>query len=152
MELDLSRYRWHLIGLAALLALALLIWVGSVFTPEGEKTLTWTEWQVSKAKRAYQQELGELQMEASSLANLLNASPDPVRAQIVSERIQRLAVAGQPSLQYQREKLALGAKAVSDWAVGAGDRETAVQAVNVAIQALSPQAAPDATPAVTPGN
>jgi hypothetical protein len=152
MELDLSHYRWHLIGLAALVALALLIWIGSVFTPEGEKTLTWTEWQVVKAQRAYQQELDGLQMEASNLADLLNASPDPVRAQIVAERIQRLAADGQPSLHYQREKLALAAQAVSSWAVGAGDRETAAQSLEEAIQVLSPQTVPDPTPAVTPGS
>ena len=109
MELDLSEYRWPLIALAAILLLAGLGWLGYAYTPAGDKPLTWTEWQVLKARSAYLDELGELQAAADTLAALLNAQPDPVRAQLASESIQRLASEGQPALEYQREKLTLAA-------------------------------------------
>jgi hypothetical protein len=150
MELDLSEYRWPLIGLAAILILAGLGWLGYAHTPAGDKLLTWTEWQVLKARRAYLKELGELQGAADTLADLLNTPPDPVRAQLAAESIQRQASEGQPALQYQREKLTLAAQAVSDWAVGAADYETARQALNDAIQALSPQPLPEPSPTPTP--
>ena len=146
MELDLSEYRWPLIALAAILLLAGLGWLGYAYTPAGDKPLTWTEWQVLKARNAYLDELGELQAAAETLAALLNAQPDPVRAQLTAENIQRLASEGQPALEYQREKLALAAQTISDWAVGAVDRETARQALDNAIRALSPQPAPEQTP------
>ncbi len=152
MELDLSDYHWPLIALAAILLLAGLGWLGYVYTPAGDMLLTWTEWQVLKARSAYLGELGELQAAADTLANLVNAPPDPVRAQLAAESIQRLASEGQPALQYQREKLALAAQAVSDWAAGAVDRETARQALDDAIQALSPQPSPGQNPAPTSGS
>lgn len=150
MELDLSEYRWPLIALAVILLLAGLGWLGYAYTPAGDKPLTWTEWQVLKARSAYLDELGELQAAADTLAALLNAQPDPVRAQLAAESIQRLASEGQPALEYQREKLTLAAQAISDWAVGAVDRETARQSLDEAIQALSPQPSPEQTPAPTP--
>jgi hypothetical protein len=150
MELDLSEYRWPLIALAAILLLAGLGWLGYAYTPAGDKPLTWTEWQVLKARSAYLDELGELQAAADTLAGLLNAQPDPVRAQLASESIQRLASEGQPALEYQREKLTLAAQAISDWAVGAVDRETARQTLDEAIQALSPTSNPEETSEPTP--
>ncbi len=147
MELDLSQYRWFLIALAAILLLAGLGWLGYTFTPGEDQLLTWSEWQVTKAQRAYQDELGQLQEAVDSLAALLETRPDPVRAQLVAERIQRLTSEGQPALQYPREKLALAAQAVSDWAVGASEYEVARLAVEEAIQALSPQPVFTPTPA-----
>jgi hypothetical protein len=150
MELDLSDYRWPLLALAATLLLAGLGWLGYAYTPAGDKPLSWSEWQVLKARRAYLGELGELQAAADTLAGLLNAQPDPVRAQLAAESIQRLASEGQPALAYQREKLALAAQAVSGWAVGAVERETAHQALDEAIQALSPQSSSEPSPILLP--
>ena len=94
MELDLSEYRWPLIALAAILLLAGLGWLGYAYTPAGDKPLTWSDWQVLKARSAYLDELGKLQAAADTLAALLNAQPDPVRAQLASESIQRLTSEG----------------------------------------------------------
>ena len=143
MELDLSTYRWPLTALAAILLLAGLGWLGYVYIPSGDKPLTRSEWQVIKARSAYLDELGELQAAAETLAGLLNAQPDPVRAQLAAESILHLASEGQPALAYPREKLAHAAQAVSDWAVGAVDRQTASQALAEAIQALAPQLPPE---------
>ncbi len=141
MELDLSEYRWPFVALAVALLLAVLGWLGYAYTPAGDKPLTWSEWQVLKAQSAYRSELRQLQAATDTLVALLNKQPDPVRAQLAAESIQRLTGEGQPALAFQREKLALAAQAVSDWAVGAVDRETARLALEEAIQALSPQPA-----------
>jgi hypothetical protein len=152
MELDLSEIRFQLIALAVILLLAGLGSLGYAYYPTGDRPLTRSEWQVLKAHRLYQKELGDLQAATDTLAALLNAQPDPVRAQIAAESIQHLTAEGQPALAYQREKLALAAQAVSDWAVGAIDRETALQAFDQAIQALSPGPTPEETPAPTPAS
>ena len=150
MELDLTDYRFPLIALVVILLLAGLEWLGYAYLPSGDKPLSRSEWQVLKASRAYLKELGELQAAAETLAELLNAQPDPVRASIAAEGIQRRTGEGQPALQYQREKLSLAAQAVSDWAVGAVDRETARQTLDEAIQTLSPEPSPVQTPLPTP--
>lgn len=150
MELDLSDYRWPLVIGIVITLLVGLGWLGHAYIPSGDRLLTRSEWQILKARSAYQKELGGLQSAASTLAGLLNAQPDPVRAQLVTERIQRLTSIGEAALQYQREKLALAAQAVSDWAVGAVDRETARKALDEAIQTLSPEPSPEQTPLPTP--
>jgi hypothetical protein len=150
MELDLSDYRWPLIALVAVLLLAGLGWLGYSYIPVGDRPLSRSEWQVLKSRSAYLKELAELQTAAGTLAELLNAEPDPVRTQLTAERIQRLTSEGQPALEYQRGKLSFAAQAVSDWAVGAMDRETARQALDEAIQALYVQLTPEPTPVPTP--
>ncbi|MCU0486579.1 MAG: hypothetical protein MUC85_10790 [Anaerolineales bacterium] len=137
MELDLSTYLWPLTALATILLLAGLGWLGYIYIPSGDKPLARSEWQVIQARSAYLDELGELQAASETLASLLNAQPDPVRAQLAAESILRLASEGQPALAYPREKLAIAAQAVSDWAVGAVDRPIASQALDETIQALA---------------
>ena len=149
MELDLSEIRIPLLSLVVILLLASLGWLGYAYFPAGEKPLTRSEWQVLKARRTYLKELGELQAAAETLAAAFNIQPDPVRTQIIAESIQLLTSGGQPALEYQREKLALAAQAVSDWAVGALARETARQVLDDAIQGLSPQPTPAPTPTPT---
>ena len=150
MELDLSEYHWFLIAFLIILLLLGLGWLGHAYLPAGDKPLSWSEWQIFKARHAYWKELGELQAGADSLAALLNAQPDPVRTQLAAESIQRLASEGQPALAFQREKLVLAAQATSDWAVGAIDHATARQALNEAIESLSPLPSREQTPLRTP--
>jgi hypothetical protein len=152
MELDLSEIRLPLIALVVILLLVALGWLGCAYTPAGDKPLTWSEWQVLKARSAYLKELITLQAAAEDLAALLNAQPDPVRTQLTADRIERLTSAGQPALAYQRQKLALAAQAVSDWAAGAVDRVTARQALEQALQALSPLPTPGWTPSPAPAS
>ena len=150
MELDLSEYRLPIIAMAAILLLAAMAWLGYAYLPSGDRILTYSEWQVLKARRAYWKELNNLRAAAETLAALLNAPPDPVRAQISAENIQRLTSEGQPALQYQRDKLAIAAQAVSDWAVGAADREQAQQVLEESIRSLSTGSTPEQTPFPTP--
>jgi hypothetical protein len=139
MELDLSAHRAIGIALASLLVLVALGWLGHAYLPCADRLLTLPEWQVLKASRAYQKELQQLQERADSLVELINARPDPVRAQLLAENVTRQASRGQPALAYPRQKLTLAAQAVSDWSMGALDRESARQALQAAIQALSTQ-------------
>jgi cell division protein FtsB len=139
MELDLSTHRPLLVVLACVLLLVGFGWLGHACLPSGDRLLTLSEWQVLQASRAYQKELAQLRASAESLAELINTLPDPVRAQLLAENIARLASHGQPALVYQRDKLTQAAKAISDWAVGALDREGARFALQAAIQALSPE-------------
>ena len=150
MELDLTEYHWLFIALIVILLLAGLSWLGHAYLPAGDQPLTWSEWQVFKARNAYQKELGDLLAAADTLAALLNAQPDPVRTQLAAESIQRLTSEGQPALAFQREKLALAAQATSDWAVGAIDHATARQALNEAIESLSQLPSREPTPLPTP--
>jgi len=142
MELDLARHLWLLISAVVILLLAILGWLGYAYLPAGDRTLTRSEWQVLKANHTYLKELGKLQVAAETLTGLINGEPDPVRTQLAVEAIQRLTSEGQPALFYPREKLALAAQSVRDWAVGALERETALQALAIAIQVLSPQPTP----------
>ena len=112
-------------------------WLGHDYLPSGDRLLTLSEWQVLKASRVYRKEVGQLRTSVESLAELINTRPDPVRAQLLTENVVRMASRGQPALAYPREKLTLAAQAVSDWSVGAIDRESARQALQAAIQALS---------------
>jgi hypothetical protein len=146
MELDLSGHRPLLLSLSAILLLLILGWLGHAYLPAGDKFLTRTEWQFLKASLAYHKELSQLQAAAETLADLLNDRPDPVRAQLVAQSVQRLAIQGQPALSYPRGKLFEAAQAVSDWAVGAIEREAAGQALDAAVQALFPGDSPLPTP------
>jgi hypothetical protein len=141
MELDLTGHRPYFIVAGITLLLLGLGWLGHASLPSGDQFLTRSEWQFLKADLAYRKELSHLQGTLEILANLLNERPDPVRAQLVAESIQRQASQGQPALAYQREKLVLAAQAVSDWAVGAIEHEAARQALQEAIQSLYPEQA-----------
>jgi hypothetical protein len=150
MQLDLSRYRYSLFALAAALLLVSFAWLGHAYLPAGDRFLGRTEWQVLKAGRAYQKELSRLQAATEDLTALLNNFPDPVRAQLVAEHIQRLVRQGQPALTSARENLSKAAQAVSDWAVGAGEHETARQALDEALQMLFMAQPPLPTPSMKP--
>ena len=139
MEIDLSRNLWPIVALVFLMLLGSLGWLGYAYLPAGDRALTRSEWQVLKAQSTYRKELQELQATAETLMELLNTQPDPVRTQLSVERIQRLTSEGHPALLYQREKVALAARSVGDWAVGALDRETALQALTEATGVLFPQ-------------
>ena len=98
--------------------------------------MTWSDWRLLRLERAYQAELSRLQHEADVLTGLLNASPDPVRAQITAERIASAYADGEPALAHQRELLVVAARAVQDWAVGVIERPAAEAALQEAIDAL----------------
>ena len=130
--------RYPLILLVLLIAATLvgLVYLGRALTPEGGKVLTWSEWQVLLARRAYDRELAELEKDVAELVELVNRPADPVRAQIVCGRISAHTDEGEVSLVQVRAQIAAAAETVQQWAVGALSRDDALIAVDAAVQAL----------------
>lgn len=124
-------------ALLALAALVLLALLGRAVTPPEGALLTPAAWRLLKAERAYRAERDRLRREAEELALVLNGPPDPVRAGLAADRIDRLALqGGHPGLALQREALAAAAEAVHLWAMGGGDRDEAAARLERALALL----------------
>lgn len=136
-ELDFSK-KWNLAAWlpALLLILAGLGTLGYFTTPAGDQVLTWNEWRVLQARRAYAAELTLMRQDSETLAALLEGSPDVVRAQLVVEQVARDTADGQEALASEREALYQAALLVRDWAAGAVDRVEAETALLQTIQLL----------------
>ncbi len=140
MEIDLSGVKkgnWALAGIGLALLLGLMF-LGRAFTPEGNRLLTWQEWQVRKLRQAYRAERLILLKDVNRLAELLaGGAPDPARALVTVQGVRRdLADGKVEALADEREKVAAAAQAVLDWAGGIGDYNAAVEAVQRALEAL----------------
>jgi hypothetical protein len=137
-----GRYQVVLWTVLVLGLLAGLIFLGKALTPEGGKVLTWPEWQILLADRAYEKELSLLRQDAEILAGLVNQSPDPVRAQVICTKISAQTLEGETALAIPRDAISTAADAVQQWAVGAITRDEALSSLDTAIQSiqqLSPQ-------------
>ncbi len=135
-EWKARRYPLILLMILIIAALVGLVFLGKALTPDGAKVLTWSEWQVLLARRAYDRELARLMKNAAELVDLVNNPVDPVRAQIVCSRISAHTVDGEMSLIQVRAQIAAAAGTVQQWAVGALPRDDALVAVDIAVQAL----------------
>ncbi|WP_322508117.1 hypothetical protein [Anaerolinea sp.] len=139
MEIDLSGVKkgnWMLTGIGLIVLLALMF-LGRAFTPEGNRLLTWQEWQVRKLQQAYRAERLLLLEDTNRLAELLAGEADPARVQVTVQGVRRhLAQGGVESLADERQKVADAAQAALDWASGIGDYNAAVEAVQKALEAL----------------
>jgi hypothetical protein len=140
IEVDPS---WVYYALAALLVLlGTLGWLGKGVTPQGRGLLTWDEWQILRQRQAYAQQLAFLEKQTETLAVLLNARADPVRVQVVTERMRlELESGGLPALQPQRDAAAAAVASVRAWSLGQEDRDSAVKVLETATQALREAAA-----------
>ncbi|GAP12203.1 hypothetical protein BECAL_03407 [Bellilinea caldifistulae] len=130
MEIEIDAREFSVVAaIVAVNVLILLGVLGWLFTPEGGKVLTYAEWQIHKAERAYRQELRDLQKTCEEMAALLDKPLDPLRVQVAADRIlNEMAKGGQAVLQPQREAVAAAAQALRNWAMG-DSRERAVEAV-----------------------
>ncbi|MDT8898270.1 hypothetical protein QYE77_08320 [Thermanaerothrix sp. 4228-RoL] len=140
MEIDVSEIKKGnliLVGIGLALLLGLMF-LGRAFTPEGNRLLTWQEWQVRKLRQAYRAERLALLEDTNRLAELLESGvPDPARAQVVVQGVRRdLAEGKVETLADERQRVADAAQAVLDWASGIGDYNAAVEAVQRALEAL----------------
>lgn len=129
MEIEIDAREFSVVAaIVAVIALILLGVLGWLVTPEGGKVLTYSEWQIRKAERAYRMELRQLQKTCEEMTALLDKPLDPLRAQVAADRIlNRMARGGVAVLQPQREAVASAAQALREWAMG-GSRERAVEA------------------------
>ena len=147
MELELDfkgeRSLWQGLAIVAvILALVGLAAIGARITPlntDGSpKLMSWQDWRLLQAERAYHAELEVLQEDVLQLATLLEAHPSPVAAQILAERIARHTKSGDAALVTARERLLIAALNVRDWATGTLDRDVAVQSVEDVFRFLQP--------------
>ncbi len=144
MEIELNFNRWRQkireraggLVLALLAALFLIGFLGRAFTPTSNTVLSWSEWQIIKIEKTYEQQLSTYQQYAESLSQLINGTPDPVRAQVVSDQIVQNTASGLSALERPRLGLQEAASAVRQWAVGAGSIDTAQASLNSAIQLI----------------
>lgn len=145
LELDFNSERtlWQGLAIVAvILALIGLAAIGARVTPlntDGSpKLISWQDWRLLQAERAYHAELAILQDDAMQLATLLEAHPSPVAAQILAERIAKHTKSGDAALATARETLLIAALNVRDWATGTLDRDVAVQSVEDVFGFLQP--------------
>ena len=143
LELDFNGERslWQGIAIVAvILTLICLAAIGARITPlnadNSPKLISWQDWRLFQAERAYHAELEILQDDAVQLAAMLETRPSPVDAQILAERIAKHAKSGDASLASAREALLIAALNVRDWAAGTLDRDTAVHSVEDAFGLL----------------
>lgn len=140
IELNLNRFRKNIAenvgGLIAVLLVALFFigFLGKSFTPSNNSVLSWSEWQIVKIEKEYTQQLSTYQQYAESLSQLVNGTPDPVRAQVVSDQIIQETASGLGALERPRLGLQEAARAVRQWAIGAGPLENAQASLNIAIE------------------
>jgi len=139
MEIDFTGLsipkRSALVASISLVAVIVLGLVGWAVLPD--RVLTWTEWQVIQGSLAYNRELRSLQHSADRLAELLNSPPDPVRTQLVTEKVRREMTGMEiASLQGQRESLMSAVNAIEQWSLGSEDQDAAVSAIQLANQSI----------------
>lgn len=142
IELNMNRGRQQIRDIAGWLVLVLLValfligFLGKAFTPASNTVLSWSEWQIIKIEKVYEQELSTYQQYVESLSQLINGTPDPVRAQVVSDQILQNTAMGLTALERPRLGLQEAARAVRLWAVGAGSMDTAQASLSNAIQLI----------------
>lgn len=126
-----------LLVLISLGVLVGLVFLGKAYTPQNDRVLTWGEWQLLLARRAYSLELGELQKDVDVLAQLAAQPPDPVKAQIACEQVSSRTSTGLASLALQRDLVGAAALAVEQWAMGSLSKDEALVSLNNAVQNLT---------------
>lgn len=161
VELDLSRWReafrhWPLyaalVGLLFITLVGVMGWRMTPLTPAGApRFLTWDDWQAFHIRQQVARELAALRRESQALADLLQDTPDPVRAGLALTRIRQLTAGGQPILASQRQALLDAAQAVNAWAAGAETQADATAALQAVIRALAePTVSPSQIPLAGP--
>lgn len=137
IEVDLNGLKLsNWIAIAIALVLVILGVVGYRVTPEGNRILTWEDWQVRRAHLEYRREVGVLQGALDRLAQVVNRTPDPLRAQMTADRVLRdLDAVRLAVLEPAKGAVGEAALAVRAWALG-GEREAAVQAVARAVEVV----------------
>lgn len=147
MELELDFSENPTLWQAAVIVVVVLALIGlgalgsrvTPLTADGApKIMSWSDWRLLQAEKAYYAELEILQSDANQLALMLEARPSPVAAQMLAERIARHTADGDPSLAPAREALMTAALNVRDWAAGVLDRDAAVHSLEIAFGLLNP--------------
>ena len=144
IELDLSReqqYVWYAaIGIAVVLVLVSLSWLGMPVTPYTEagtpRALGWNDWRFLQAERAYQRELVILRSYTDQLIEAVNSEPNPVAVQMLAEKILKQTGSGDPALEAARLTLVQAATDARNWSTGTLDRDSALASIQLAVELL----------------
>ena len=130
-------------GVTILLVIVLLFGLGAIGKPvtpylsDGTaRVMTWQDWHIIKAEKAYVIEIESLRGDADALIATLDANPDPVRTQLLVDEILRNTSDGVDALGMARLALAEAALSVRDWSTGILDRDSAVAALQIAVTLL----------------
>jgi hypothetical protein len=128
---------WWIVLLPVLVLIAVgLALLGRQVTPEGGGVLTPARWNLLKAERIYDKELGTLRDDVEELARLMNGGPNPVEAGLAADRIQYETLDGHPALALQRETVANASEMIRMWSMGGAMREEAEIALDEAVSSL----------------
>jgi len=129
-----------LIAAAILLVLAGLGWLGHGVTqtgPDGRAAvMSWTDYRVIQAEKAYLAERAELRSAMEDIAQLLNQDASPVEAQIHLARIEKSLGAGLPELAEARAAVLQAADALRAFSLGKLSRAQAAGAIKHAAELL----------------
>jgi hypothetical protein len=141
MEIDFSAVKFHkniplLITLAAM-ALLILGGVGWFVLPDG-KVLTWSEWQVFQQHQQYIREVGLLTRNADALVGLTQGPPDPVRAQLLSEKVSRdLDDVTLAALAGPKAELLAAVDIAVQWSLGGSELQPVLDRIAVTNQVIA---------------
>ncbi len=124
-----------------LLVVTGLGWLGYGVTrqsPDGRAAvMSWTDYRVIQAEKAYFAERAELRSAVEEIAQLLNKNASPAEAQIHLTRIEKSIGDGLPELAEARAAVLQAADAVRAWSLGKSSRDEAAEVINYAIELLA---------------
>jgi len=142
MELDFSRLSWPTLIATLLAVLVVLAVFGAMVTPAqaGEPELISPDrWTAARLARQAQAEAQALMHNASQLHDLLEADqPEPVAAMLLAQRIYAVHREGTSATGSARLALISAAEFSARYAVGELPRQTAVTALNNALERIGP--------------
>jgi hypothetical protein len=130
-----------LIAFAFLIIAALvgMAQIGQDVTPMdtgSPRLLSWSDWQLLQAQRAYTKELAVLRVDTMRLSQTLDQQPNPVTTQFLIKQIAQDTKEGDASLSSARLALENAALNVRDWSTGTLARDTAILSVQDALSLL----------------
>lgn len=100
------------------------------------KVISWSDWRMFQARKAYSAEIAVLRSDAQEIAVMLETYPDPVAAQVLKARVKRHTATGVSELTVQRAALNDAALALESWSMGLLDRESAIATLQTAAEFL----------------
>jgi hypothetical protein len=146
------RVAYALLALLVVLVLLGLGALGRSYTPDPARVIGWTDWKAVKVERQYRRELARLREDLAGLADLLQADPDPVRAELAATRLAQHHADGLGLLANQRQAVLIAADAVRGWAAGYAAYEDAVATVNEAMEIVNAETEAEAVEAPQGGS
>ncbi len=145
MEIEFAspkgEYFYLVLAVCFFLGVIGLGWLGSTVTPVGNDgratVLSWTDFQVAQAQKAYSAERDNLRQAVDDLADLVSKGASPVEVQIHVSRIEKLTVDGLPELADARAAISQASADVRDYSLGKISESAVIESINYAAGLLS---------------